>query len=217
MSRINLILILLCLSTFSFSQAPVGLRHASSSEFKVDFYVNTTPKKIKYKDTLSYYWFKAQEIHISQGASSGYPLHGDYSKFYTNGQLAEKGLFKKGLKNGLWKSWYASGKIKSVYNYKNGLLVGDFVLFDEKGNTIEQGKFKKGIKEIQEEEKEKEKVEEVDEKEKKSWIDLFKRKKNNEEGKVAGENIDEKKQEKELEKRRRKKEREDKKAEKNKN
>ncbi len=176
----------LLFSTFvGFTQAPVGLRHTRSVTYSTDFYVNTTPKKIKYKDTLSYFWFKAQKIHVTQGSSNGYPLHGSYTKSYNSGQIAEKGTFHKGLKNGEWRTWYESGKLKSIYVYKDGLLHGNYNLFDENGTLLEVGKFKNGQKKIKrtkspkekssKKEKNKDNSAEVDEKSADEKVPFFKR------------------------------------------
>lgn len=40
-----------------------------------------------------------------------------YSFFYVNGQLNERGYFKKGMRYGLWESWYENGQLKSKGNY----------------------------------------------------------------------------------------------------
>lgn len=156
--KVKLMLLLWFFTTLSFSQTPEGLRRVLEKDFYIDCYVAISPKKMKYNDTLSYYWFKAQKIHHTQGVSAGYPLHGTYSKHYNSGQIAEKGTFDKGLKSGVWRTWYISGKIKAVRHYKNGILNGNFELYNENGELVTKGHYKNGIQ------KENKAIEEEDEK-----------------------------------------------------
>lgn len=145
----------LFLMQIALSQELKELRHIRDSQFKCDFYISFSDKEVKYEDTLHYHWFKAQQIHVTQGNSSGRVLNGEFTKFYLSGQMAEQGEFKKGLKDGVWKTWFESGNLKSIYNYKEGIIKGDYMLFNEAGDVRESGKIKKGEKEIDEEELEK--------------------------------------------------------------
>lgn len=72
------------------------------------------------KPLLLYYWYSANTIHISQGGFSGKLLNGQYTEYYTNKNLKEQGNFKKGLKDGVWKSWNEEGTLTSVTNWKHG-------------------------------------------------------------------------------------------------
>ena len=146
---ITSILVLVC--QLVSAQELKELRHSSTSNYKMDFYITFSEKKVKYEDTLHYFWFKAQKVHVTQGSSEGNLLHGPYSKFYYSGQLAEQGAFEKGLKVGQWKSWYESGNLKTIYNYKDGLLAGQYVLYNESGDIRESGKIRKGDKKVDEE------------------------------------------------------------------
>ncbi len=142
---------LLLLSVFmlfgnTFAQNLAELRHFTTAQYKMDFYISSTQKKINYTDTLYYHWFKSQKLHITQGGSAGNLLHGNFQKFHTNGQLAERGEFKYGLKDGEWMTWYESGELKSKLIYKKGILNGSFSTYSKDGKTTEKGKFKKGRK-----------------------------------------------------------------------
>jgi hypothetical protein len=79
--------------------------------------VSSTPS---IKPLLLYYWYSANTIHISQGGFSGKLLNGLYTEYYTNKNLKEQGNFKKGLKDGVWKSWNEGGTLTSVTNWKHG-------------------------------------------------------------------------------------------------
>ena len=87
----------------------------------------------KYSSKKNYYWFKSQKILITQGGSSGSLLNGDYESFYKNNQLAEKGLFKKGLKHGDWKFWGANGILIHQENWSNGIQIGKQLYYNDQG------------------------------------------------------------------------------------
>lgn len=82
--------------------------------------VSTNPSA---KITLFYYWYSANGIHITQGGYSGKLLNGLYSEYYLNKNLKEQGFFKKGLKNGDWKSWSNDGILIGTKTWNNGLEV----------------------------------------------------------------------------------------------
>ena len=44
-------------------------------------------------------------------------LHGNWQSYYDNDQLCDSGMLKNNLPDGVWKTWYPSGKIKSITHY----------------------------------------------------------------------------------------------------
>lgn len=98
----------LVLSLLSFQEWEPNLKkRISDTSYRYEFYVTKDEPRVK-SDRI-YYWFKGGTIHNSENGISGELLHDVFEKFYLNNQLAEKGEFKKGLKVGLWKTWYANG------------------------------------------------------------------------------------------------------------
>lgn len=87
----------------------------------------------KYNSKKHYYWFKSQKILITQGGSSGSLLNGDYESFYKNNQLAEKGLFKKGLKHGVWRFWGQNGILIHQENWSSGIQIGKQLYYSDQG------------------------------------------------------------------------------------
>ncbi|HZX59368.1 MAG TPA: hypothetical protein VFE54_11605 [Mucilaginibacter sp.] len=85
--------------------------------------INPIASKITEKPTLFYYWYEANQIHTTQGGFSGKPLNGQYIEYYPDKNLKEEGYFKRGLKNGPWKSWNEDGTLAVSSTWKNGLLV----------------------------------------------------------------------------------------------
>ncbi|NHF59003.1 hypothetical protein FK220_006610 [Flavobacteriaceae bacterium TP-CH-4] len=136
---------LLFLSFFLFPSKNVQRKIISDSEFNYTFYVSTEDIAAK-KGPRYYYWYKAGEIHSSQGGSAGDLLHGDFTKSYKDNNLAEQGSFKKGLKDNLWKKWYKNGQLYEIASWKSGLRTGQYLQFSEAGQVMISGRFKKDMK-----------------------------------------------------------------------
>lgn len=123
---------------------PYTIKRVSDKDYRYEFY--TIEKKKSVSNKKHYYWFKGGLIHNSQGGVAGQLLNDDFKKFYHSNQLAEQGKFKKGLKVGLWKTWFENGTLATTQKFSNGISSGEFQKFDGKGNIIEKGKFRKGKK-----------------------------------------------------------------------
>ncbi len=84
-----------------------------------------TRKKVKPYSGKIYYWFDNTAIHHTQGGYSKYLLHGSYLKYsFPSNCLAEKGAFRKGLKNGVWLTWNEHGILKERVKWRNGEIQG---------------------------------------------------------------------------------------------
>jgi len=129
---------------FAVGQEPEARRHFKDDSTRAEFYILLEDKKIRHRDTLNYYWFHAQKLHATQQGSAGKILHGPFTRFYHQGQLAEKGAFRYGLKHGTWRSWFPSGNLASEYHYKKGILHGKYMTFDRKGQVLDYGKYRRG-------------------------------------------------------------------------
>ncbi|MBB2144011.1 hypothetical protein GM921_00810 [Pedobacter sp. LMG 31464] len=90
-----------------------------------------------------YYWYSNNQLHATQGGFSGKLLDGPYTAIYLNGNLKEQGLFKNGLKQGIWKVWNEDGILLSQKTYQNGLPEGKYQLF-AKGELQESGNYSAG-------------------------------------------------------------------------
>lgn len=100
--------------------------------------------KIRYSDTLKYYWYSADKIIATQGASEGKVLHGKYSSFYYNNNLKEQGRYKKGLQNGQWMKWNNTGNLQEISHWHKGFRQGKHTLFDSLGNKASEKSYRKG-------------------------------------------------------------------------
>src|ERR1044071_2693369 len=85
---------------------PIYINCADSS---VHANVVVVSEKIKVNETSVYHWYSKNTIQHTCGGYSGKLLHGTYESFYPNHNLLSKGQFSKGLKEGLWISWFANG------------------------------------------------------------------------------------------------------------
>ncbi|HEY2583461.1 MAG TPA: hypothetical protein VGI43_16735 [Mucilaginibacter sp.] len=91
------------------------------------------------KSDRFYYWYSSNKIHFSQGGYSGKLLNGLYTEFYPNKNLKEQGAFKKGLKDGAWKSWNEDGTLNQISKWRNGAIVHvDTTTFWKKVNVFKK-------------------------------------------------------------------------------
>ena len=116
-------------------------RIINASDFDYEFYISSEKLKNPKNDKI-YFWYKGGEIHQSKADVGGFVLINEFTKYYKSKQLAEKGVFSEGLKDGTWKSWYENGAISTIETWKNGRRHGDFFQFAKNGNTIEEGRYR---------------------------------------------------------------------------
>lgn len=90
---------------------------------------------------LKYYWYAANKIHTLQGGYSGQLLNGVYTEFYLNKNLKTQGIFKKGLKDGIWKEWNEQGILTRLVNWDLGIRSGNFSFFNPDGSVKQTGKY----------------------------------------------------------------------------
>jgi len=95
----------------------------TTQEIRADVLPMKTDPKIK--NDRYYYWFLNNMIHSTQGGYNGQLLNGHYISFYPDKNLKEEGNFKKGLKDGEWKTWNRNGDLTNVTNWDEGVAVPD--------------------------------------------------------------------------------------------
>ena len=69
-------------------------------------------------------------------------------KFYEriSGLLSHTGEYKNGIKEGNWKFYYPSGKLKVHNLYSNGSRNGIAIAYNEKGAIIEKAEYQNNVK-----------------------------------------------------------------------
>ena len=79
----------------------------------------TKLKKVKfYKSKIN-----KQEYHVLK--SNKNIKHGLYNSYYTDGSIKESGQYEHNRRNGEWKEFDSSGKLKRIRIYKNGKKISD--------------------------------------------------------------------------------------------
>lgn len=76
------------------------------------------------KDGLAY---GLRTVYYPNGNKSFYRTYtdsgiaeGTAAAFFSNGQIKNKGLFKRGKEDGTWQEWYSTGKLKRETEFKDG-------------------------------------------------------------------------------------------------
>ncbi|WP_298892429.1 hypothetical protein [uncultured Psychroserpens sp.] len=138
-------LLLVCMILFLSVSSDVQRKFIRSGDYDIVCYVALKEVK-KFSEGKEYYWFKTGEIHNSVSRAGGLVLHNEYEKFYRSKQLAEKGNFDFGLKDGEWRTWYENGNVNSITNWKNGLKDGLFLQYDVNGILEQSGHYNKSRK-----------------------------------------------------------------------
>lgn len=77
----------------------------------------------KIKNDRYYFWYYNNVIHSTQGGYTGQLLNGHYIAFYPDKNLKEEGYFKRGLKDGEWKTWNQKGDLTNVTDWNEGVAV----------------------------------------------------------------------------------------------
>jgi antitoxin component YwqK of YwqJK toxin-antitoxin module len=97
-----------------------------------------------YKKEKFYYWYKAQHVLSTQGSASGVVLNGEFEAFYQNKQLASKGQFNKGLKQGQWLYWRKNGTLEKSEHWSAGTQLGTQKFYNALGQENESIVLRKG-------------------------------------------------------------------------
>ena len=95
----------------------------STQEIRADIAPYKTEPKIR--NDRYYFWYLNKVIHSTQGGYSGQLLNGHYISFYPDKNLKEEGDFKRGLKDGTWKTWNKKGDLITVATWDEGVVVPD--------------------------------------------------------------------------------------------
>ncbi len=100
------------------------------------FYTAEQLVSIKYRTNKKYYWYKNDSIYITEYGSDGRLLNGKFTSYFPNKSLYEKGEFKFGTKDGVWKTWYPNGKLHFIMTWNMGRLKKNMKEFDMNGIPV---------------------------------------------------------------------------------
>lgn len=144
-------LLLLFINSLCYSQKTVEDYYQKKTliheNLQLNFLVLKEGKRgvIFYRKQKYYYWYKAQQMLVTQGGSSGVLLHGDFEAFYKSKQLAKKGDFNRGLKNGEWLYWREDGTLIRSESWRNGVKIGWEKWYDEHGDVFQTMKYRRNF------------------------------------------------------------------------
>lgn len=73
-------------------------------------------------------------------------LHGNFTMFYPNGKVMERGSYADGQKNGVWTRFLEGGTKERTATYANGLLEGSWMEYDSDGRTSVVGAYRNDLR-----------------------------------------------------------------------
>ena len=143
-----IILMFLMLSLYhAWGQKMEEITHRTITIHQVDSSIKANvlleQKKIKPSNSIHYYWYYNNAIHINQGGYEGKLLDGVYQVTSKDGKLITRGNFKKGVKVGKWKKWNTKGQLLNVSNWVNGYQSGLSKTFED-GMLVATNAYAKG-------------------------------------------------------------------------
>jgi hypothetical protein len=71
--------------------------------------------------------------------------NGEYTQFYSNGQVRTKGMYENNLSTGTWEKWDKKGNLIKEYTAKEGNYHGEEISYNSKGEIIEKRNYNEGI------------------------------------------------------------------------
>lgn len=92
-----------------------------------------------------YYYYIRNSIESAQGSYVGKPLDGTFVAVNAANKLMERGMFKSGMKEGKWITWYENGNIRSVTSWHDGVRSGKFWLYSDSGKLRQEGQYKNDL------------------------------------------------------------------------
>lgn len=152
MNKVILLILSLIFAQASMGQA--GKNFLNYSKVQIDnedtyctFYILKDSKKLKIKpkSDMYYTWYFKKQLNTTQGNYSGKLLSGVFEMYNYDDRLLERGDYSNGIKEGAWYTWYTSGNLKSIINWKEGKMHGVVELYTESGVLVERTQYKDGL------------------------------------------------------------------------
>ncbi len=98
-----------------------------------------------FEGTWKYYHQNSKEIMTLENYRDG-KLEGLRSVFFLNSKIAEETIYKKGIRDGVYKKYTEKGIVLESATYKNGEYNGVSIYKDPDGNIVAKGNFNNGVK-----------------------------------------------------------------------
>lgn len=99
----------------------------------------------KKKDSIWEYFGIKEKLVYHEVYKNGI-RHGLCKKYYPSGKLAEEKEWKDGKMDGTWVQYYPDGKIRLKSAHKNDARIGEFVVYQASGKPLVTGAYKSDTK-----------------------------------------------------------------------
>ena len=109
--------------------------------------VQKTVVKLDSNDRVFKKYVNGQHLLVMKYKKTGkkeYPIY--QKEYYENGQVSKEGPLVDVKKNGLWKSYYKTGELRSEFYYKDGYIDSVTTAYHKNGKIRYKGQFHKSRK-----------------------------------------------------------------------
>lgn len=117
--------------------------HSNGSIMAVGNYIDQ-------KKDSTWWYFNDKKIILKQENYKNGVLDGAHINYFPLNEkkprIAEEVYYRNGRKEGPWKQYFLSGKIKAICTYKMGLRQGKIIYYFESGEKDVEGYYKDGLK-----------------------------------------------------------------------
>ncbi|MGB1031513.1 MAG: toxin-antitoxin system YwqK family antitoxin, partial [Flavobacteriales bacterium] len=72
--------------------------------------------------------------------------HGTYKVYYSNGKVAEEAVYRNGEKDGPWRQYFESGKLRGEGTSSTGHFEGKVIYYHPNGVKLIEGEYVRGMK-----------------------------------------------------------------------
>jgi len=149
MRMLYLIVALVCIHAFSYSQDTLNRRDENSKKIGkwIEYFPNEKEFEyavINYVDGLRQGEFKAylkDSTMYIQGSFFNDKLHGEHFTYYKTGELNMQTFYLNGKENGTRTTYYEDGVKYSETEYKNNRKDGAYTCYYSSGNIKRQGQY----------------------------------------------------------------------------
>gem|GEM_PF-6353317 len=68
-----------------------------------------------------------------------------FTRFHENGVKKETGVFREGVKHGVWKSWNENGELQASARYRHGMKTGKWTIYNGDDKQVFHISFEKDL------------------------------------------------------------------------
>ncbi len=134
----KIFIVFILIQSFGLSKGQIKLK-----DIRVDL---STINKIDHngRQGLWFFYDRQDSTIISKQHYLNDTLNGYFENYWFNGQISEKGFYKKGILDSLSVSYWENGERRAEINYTNGILNGITTTFNTRGEITSRIKYNEG-------------------------------------------------------------------------